>query len=112
MDRSAERVARNDATFREANERIRDVAEEEQMTEEIPFLCECADEDCTEIVRLSHEQYERVRRNATDFLNAPGHDAASGPHSEVVERNHTYLVVRKKGLAADIVENLDPRTTT
>lgn len=112
MDRSAERVARNDAIFREANERIRDTAEEQRMTAEIPFLCECAEEGCAEIVRLSHEQYENIRRNATDFLNAPGHEVAAGPHGEVIERNHTYVVVRKKGVAAEIVEHLDPRTTT
>lgn len=112
MDRSAERVARNDALFREANERIRDTAEAEEMTEEIPFLCECAEESCTEIVRLSHDQYEDIRRNATDFLNAPGHEVAAGPFGEVVERNHTYVVLRKQGPAAEIVKDLDPRTTT
>src|SRR5690242_17719350 len=111
MDRSAERVGRNDALFREANERIRDTAEAEQMTGEIPFLCECAEESCTEIVRLSHEQYENIRQNATDFLNAPGHEAAAGPYGEVVERNHTYVVLRKRGAAAEIVEDLDPRAT-
>ena len=109
MDRSAERVARNDAIFREANERISDTAEAEEVTEEIPFLCECAEESCTEIVPLSQEEYESVRANATDFLNAIGHEVAAGPHGEVVERNHRYVVVRKRGAAAEIVEDLDPR---
>ena len=112
VDRSAERVGRNDAIFREANERIRDSAEAEAMTEEIPFLCECAEESCTEIVPLSQEQYEDVRRDSTHFLNAPGHEVAAGPHCKVIERNHTYIVVRKLGAAAEIAENLDPRTTT
>jgi hypothetical protein len=111
MDRSAERVARNDAIFREANERINDTAEAEDMTEQIPFLCECAEENCTEIVRLSHEEYESVRKDATHFLNAPGHDVAGGRYVEVIERNHTYVVVRKIGAAAEIVEDSDPRAT-
>lgn len=110
MDRSAERVGRNDAIFRAANERISDTAETQKMTDQIPFLCECAEESCTEIVRLSHDQYESIRENATDFLNAPGHEGAAGPYCEVIERNHRYVVVRKKGAAAAIVEDLDPRT--
>jgi ElaB/YqjD/DUF883 family membrane-anchored ribosome-binding protein len=110
MDRSAERVGRNDAIFREANERINDTAETEHMTEEIPFLCECAEEVCTQIVQLSHQEYASVRQNATDFLNAPGHEVAAGPHGEVIERNHRYVIVRKKGTAAEIAEELDPRT--
>ena len=110
MDRSAERVARNDAIFREANERISDKAAAEKMTEEIPFLCECAEERCTEIVQLSHGEYESIRENATDFLNAPGHEVAAGQYGEVVERNHRYVILRKKGAAAEIVEQLDPRT--
>jgi hypothetical protein len=77
---------------------------------EIPFLCECAEEGCTEIVRLFLDQYEDVRANPTDFLNAPGHEVAAGSHSEVVERNHRYVVVRKKGRSVEVVEILDPRT--
>ena len=112
MDRSAERVGHNDATFRAANERIRDTAEAEEMTEKIPFLCECAEENCTQIVRLSHEQYESIRRNPTHFLHTPEHEVSDRPHTEVVERNHTYVVVRKQGTAAEIAENLDPRAAT
>jgi hypothetical protein len=110
MDRSAERVGKNDAIFREANERISDKADVEGMTGKIPFLCECAEESCTEIVRLSREEYEGVRQDATHFLNAIGHEVAAGPYAEVIERNHRYVVVRKKGRAAEIVEELDPRT--
>ena len=110
MDRTAERVARNDAMFRAANERIRAKAEKQVLTENIPFLCECAEEHCTEIVQLSHDEYESIRKNATDFLNAPGHEVAAGQYGEVVERNHRYVVLRKKGAAAEIVQELDPRT--
>ena len=110
MDRSAERVGRNDAIFRQANERISDSAEAEDMTEEIPFLCEYAEETCSEIVRLSDQEYASVRANGTDFLNAPGHEVADGPHGQVVQRHHRYVVVRKRGIAAEIVKELEPRT--
>ena len=110
FNRSAERVGRNDAIFRAANEGISDRAEAEDLTEEIPFLCECAEESCTEVVRLSADEYEHVRQDATDFLNAPGHEVAAGPHAEVIERHHRYVIVRKLGVAAEVAEEMDPRT--
>jgi hypothetical protein len=110
-DRSAERVARNDATFREANEQI-EAASIGAFTEGIPFICECAEESCTTLVRLSLDEYERVRAEPKHFLNAPGHESAAGPHAEVVERHEGYVVVEKTGRAGEIVEALDPRRTT
>ena len=109
-NRSAERVGRNDAIFREANEQISDSAEAGDWTEGIPFLCECAEETCTDIVRLSADEYEHVRKDATHFLNAPGHEVAAGPHGEVIERNHRWVIVRKLGVAAEVAEDMDPRT--
>jgi hypothetical protein len=109
-ERSAERVGRNDATFRAANERIGQMASAQTFPEQVPFICECAEESCTEIVRLSLEEYERVRAHPTHFLNAPGHESAAGPYCEVVERNEGYVVVRKKGRAAEIAAELDPRS--
>ena len=111
-NRSAERVGRNDATFREANERVQGVASMGAQIEHIPFICECADETCTAIVRLSLHEYEDVRAQPTDFLNAPGHEVAAGPHGQVVERHDRYVVVRKTGRAAEIAEALDPRRTS
>jgi hypothetical protein len=110
--RSAERVGRNDATFREANERVQSVASMGTSIEHIPFICECAEEDCTAIVRLSLDEYEDVRAQPMHFLNAPGHEVAAGPHGEVVERHERYVVVGKLGRAAEIAEALDPRRTS
>lgn len=108
-DRTAERVARNDATFRAANEQISSRAEESGITEDVPFLCECADEACTEIVRLSSAEYERIRREPTWFLNARGHNAAGGAWVEVLERHRGYEVVGKVGHAGEVAQELDPR---
>ena len=70
-----ERIARNDATFRHANERIERAAEQADV-ELVPFLCECADERCTEIVRVSLADYEAVREHPERFLTAPDHHLA------------------------------------
>jgi hypothetical protein len=105
---SAERVARNDAAFREANERIAQAGRDLEI-EPIPFLCECADEECTSVVRLSLDEYAEIRSDPTHFLNLPGHDDAGGPHAQVIEERDGYVVVEKVGLAARIVTELDER---
>lgn len=105
-----ERIARNDATFRHANERIERAAEQADV-ELVPFLCECADERCTEIVRLTLTDYEAVRADPRWFLNVPGHERGSQPYVRVVDDRGAYLVVEKLGEAAAIVEDLDERTS-
>ena len=72
----AEAVARNDALFRNANERINEVARSFDPDDEalLPFLCECADVRCTEVVQLSAREYEQLRRDPTRFATVPGHE--------------------------------------
>jgi hypothetical protein len=102
---AAERVARNNMTFREANEGIRAKADEYGAPmERLPFLCECAEESCTQIVSLTPDEYERIRAETVQFLNAVGHDAAGGPHVRVVDRYDHYVVVEKVGAARGVVE--------
>ncbi len=108
---SAERVARNDATFREANEQIEAVAESIEVEESVPFLCECADMSCTAVISLALSEYEEIRSDPTHFLNVPGHDVAAGPHGKVVAEREGYVIVQKIGLAGDIVTELDERTS-
>ncbi|HET8607045.1 MAG TPA: hypothetical protein VFL66_08455 [Gaiellaceae bacterium] len=80
MARSEEQAARNEVAFREANERIAERSGELTAVEgPTPFLCECEDEDCTEIVRLSLDEYRRVRAEATQFVVALGHPTRGEP---------------------------------
>jgi hypothetical protein len=110
MDRSAERVARNNAIFREANEGIEDKAVDvDAELPRVPFICECADERCTQLVPLGLPDYERVRADPRRFLHVPGHEASGGVHVQVVERHERYVVVEKVGEAGRLVEELDPR---
>ncbi len=103
-----ERVARNDAAFREANERIREAAERYHADFAVPFICECAAEDCSAIVQLSLDEYEDIRSDSHRFFNAPGHESAARGKATVIGRNDRYVVVEKTGLAGEIVEELDP----
>ena len=106
---TAERVAKNDAIFREANEGIEEAARRYSIDGGIPFLCECAEPSCMEILRLELAEYEAVRATPTHFINAPGHHTAAQGWATVVEQRNGYEVVEKVGRAAGVVEALDPR---
>jgi hypothetical protein len=104
-----ERVARNDALFREANEGIQQAATTYEVLEQIPFICECADESCRELLVLSMDEYEEIRGNPRHFLNAPGHVRVGQGAAEVVDDRGRYTIVEKTGYAGQLVEKLDPR---
>jgi hypothetical protein len=101
----AVKAGRNQALWREVNERIRAVAE---TSGNIEFLCECADMNCIETLKLSVGEYERIRSSPTRFPIAVGHEI---PEVEnVVEVSGGYAVVEKKGEAAEVSAKLDPRS--
>jgi hypothetical protein len=101
----AERVARNDSTFRTANEGIRVAAETFDTTRRrVPFLCECADERCVEVVPLELREYREVRSNPRWFVNVPGHEAAAHGWAEVVEARDGYVIVENVGRAGELVD--------
>jgi hypothetical protein len=109
MEERERRIGRNEALFREVNERIEQVSEALQVgPEELRILCECGDESCVEQLDVSIREYERVRSNSTLFFVRPGHEHADV--EEVIERQEAYHVVRKhEGLAAAEARELDPR---
>jgi hypothetical protein len=112
-DTVAERVGRNDATFREANEEIRTFAASIDVddTRQLPFLCECADLECTAVVRLTAEEYEAIRSNPRTFVNARGHEVNALGWARVVDERDRYTVVEKTGDAGEVAEELDPRAS-
>jgi hypothetical protein len=111
---SAERVARNDAAFRDANEHIRAAAASMNRDdfELLPFLCECAEERCTTVIQLTLGEYESVRDHSTQFVYAKGHEVNGLGWVRVLDEFDRYTVVEKIGEAAQIVEELDPRSET
>jgi hypothetical protein len=104
---SAERIARNDAIFRKANEAIAEAAQDAEVDEHVPFICECADPACTEVIRMSAEDYSEIRSDPRHFLNVPGHEASGQGWAQVVETHDGYLVVAKVGPAGEVAEQLE-----
>lgn len=106
MTSSEERKAVNEATFREANERIRETAEElRPPVEEVPYLCECEDTSCHAPIRLGREEYELVRSDPTWFVIVAGHPTSG----DAVHERDGYRIVRKTGVGAEVAVELDPR---
>lgn len=109
MDARVQRLANNEAIFRDVNERIEEVAAAQAIDEHVfEFLCECSNIDCTLRLPLTLAAYERVRDDSAQFVVAPGHDL---PEIEaVVYRAKGYQIVRKQGEAAELAEDRDPRS--
>jgi hypothetical protein len=106
MSEREERLGKNEAVFREVNERIREVT---IIPAETQFLCECADPSCTAPVSMTLSAYEGVRANPRHFLVVPGHELLEV--EDVVEEHEAFTVVRKKaGDAAEIAIATDPRS--
>jgi hypothetical protein len=100
------RLARNEAFFREVNERIEEVKGPKEGPTE--FLCECGRETCTEAIKLSTSQYEQLRSDPTTFAVVPGHEIED--IEVVVSANAHFNVVRKHESVSDVARKTDPRS--
>jgi hypothetical protein len=111
VDSRQQRVARNEALFREVNERIKEINEEmtDAAGERSDFLCECGDEGCTKAVSMTLSEYEAVREDGKRFAVLRGHEI---PDVErVVFQSDRYAVVEKEPpAAARIALETDPRS--
>jgi len=104
------RAGRNQALFREVNERVRSLSAAWPAAGEVDFVCECANEDCARPLSLDLGQYEAVRADPTTFVVAPGH--VYPDVEEVVREEPAFVVVRKMGAARPIAESSAPRRPT
>jgi hypothetical protein len=88
---SLERLARNQALYREVNERILELLDSPPET--IDFICECSSEECKETVPMTLAEYHQVRAQPTTFAVVPGHEIRE--IEKTVATNHTFVVVDK-----------------
>lgn len=106
ISRDEEKRAENEAAFRDANERIR-AAERalDPPLERVPYLCECDDVQCREVMSLTASEYERIREDGATFAVLYGHRT----DGEVLEEHDSYAVVRKPDRGGEVARALDPR---
>jgi hypothetical protein len=109
MSSRDERIALNEAVFREINERIEDLADTFDLkTQPLDLICECGDAACGKRLGMTRAEYEELRSDAHQFAVHPGHEY---PEVEsVVARLKGYDIVRKnRGVPEQIAEQTDPR---
>ncbi len=106
-DRRKYQIARNEALFREVNERVQEVSEV-RATLTTDFVCECGDAGCTGTVPLRDEEYEHIRADSLFFAIMPGHEILDV--GEVVAQNPRFYVVRKHVAEAALARDHDPRS--
>ena len=109
-----DRIARNEAVFREVNERVqaledstslRDIVDDQ--IELIEFFCECGDLACMVKIPLRKREYEEVRAHPTRFFVAAGHEIPTV--ERIVSTTDRFLVVEKLATQSAIAELTDPR---
>jgi hypothetical protein len=70
----------------------------------VGVICECADIECKERILVPQSMYEAARAEPTRFIVKPGHIVTEV--EETILREETFEVIRKRGLAADVVRYL------
>jgi hypothetical protein len=109
MSLGDERAAKNEALFRQVNERVEALHEQLHSGGKAEFVCECVDGTCTEQIALSLATYERVRSDPYLFLLAPGHERED--LEQVVERGEGFVIVRKDTPTSErVTAQTDPRS--
>ena len=115
MEPRDSRLAKNEAVFREVNERVVAITQEFGSLGDRPsepvggLICECSDPGCLERVGpLTISEYETVRRDPLRFIIAPNHQALDV--ETVIEQHTSYWIVEKhEGVPADVARARDPR---
>jgi hypothetical protein len=91
------RQARNEALFRDVNERIAELGDSAQAWSPdgtVEFLCECGvGGGCGERIRMPLTVYERVRAQDDRFVVAPGHETLE--IERAVDWTNDYVIVDK-----------------
>ena len=88
------RREQNQLHFRKANERFLDAIEDGgRAPRRVPFLCECADDECLDRVEVADFEWEAVASQPNHFLMKAGHQRSEG--EEVVGSVGEYDVARK-----------------
>jgi len=104
-----QRLAENEAAFRDVNESLRYVADQDMRTvRTMRLVCECGDGTCAEFLDVTVAEYEGVRAEPTHFLVRPGH-VAPDIERVVLETDRFAVVEKRPGEPAEIAKETDPR---
>ena len=88
-----EKWEQNEIVFRAANESLeRRASDALDLNAPAPFICECSDERCLELVHVPLGAYRTIHAEERRFVVLAGHDR---PEERVVETHDGFVVVEK-----------------
>jgi hypothetical protein len=110
------RRAKNEALFRNLNERLKELDDRLDTSfigasarDREEFFCECGRLDCMARFETTREEYEAVRAHPERFIVLEQH--VDREIESVVERHGQFVVVEKRpGVPAEVARVTDPRT--
>ena len=107
-----EEIGQAQIACRAENEAIQASADTLAMLGPIPFVCECPSSECSEIVRLSFDEYEQIRQDPRRFFNVSGHETASvaAGAERILAVAGDLTVVEKIGIAGLLAADANQRT--
>ena len=100
------KAAKNQTLFRDVNERIKNFDDSNPETE---FVCECARPECQEMIAMSLDDYDEIRRVPTHFLVVANEGHVFLDVERIVETRSGYWVVEKFGRSGIEAAKRDPR---
>lgn len=117
--RSDRRMVENEAYFRSLNQQIQqgidkvntfaqqDGQEPIDFDADTPlfFLCECADENCVERIRISLHSYNKIHQDPKSFCIA--HDHQVDRIEAILKKELSYTIVRKYEHPPETASNLN-----
>jgi hypothetical protein len=104
-------IGKAQVAFRNANEKIQATADGFAIHGSIPFICECPDHDCMELVQLTFDEYDAIRQHPTRFFNITGHESSSVETGaeRIVAVVEELTIVEKVGVAGEVAGEAYPR---
>ena len=100
------RAAQNQLLFRSVNERIQELGEKVlNAVSELDFACECNDAACHSPITMTIEEFNDLDGMSNRFIVCRGHEDLEV--EDVVAEHDGYLIVAKRGAAAELVKDLE-----
>lgn len=83
--------------FRAVNDIVRDL-DRDRVAGVHDFVCECQDETCARVLRMTGAEYDALRADGDCFAVIPGHERWDA--ADVAGRTDSYVIVRRRWPAA------------
>lgn len=108
MEASRENEGRQGTLYQALRREVNDRKRSQATDEPVEFSCECSDPNCDELLSMTVEEYEYVRRVPNRIVVKIGHvDETS--ERVLMEEPGRFQVLERFGPGEDVVSHLDLR---